>query len=476
MKPHIVIIGGGISGLSAAHRLAALKKTQRFPLDITVLEASDRLGGVIKSEKKNDYIIEHGPDSLIDQASALSLCQELGLADQLVPTDHRYRRAFIAFKGKLHAIPKGFAMIAPADFISFATSSLFTVPGKLRALMDLILPKRSDNDKEETAADFIKRRLGKEVFDRAAQALVGGIYMADLNQLSAKGAIGRFVEMESKHGSIIRGLLQEDRKHLATASGARYSKFMTLRDGMQGLIDALVNSLTEEHIMLWSQAVSVNYLANKGWQIKLATNDTLRADGVILALPAFQAARLLSGLDTALSDKLTQIENTSSAVVNLLFRRKDIGHSLNGFGFVVPSIENRQILACAFISIKFPKRAAKDNVMLRVFIGGSFMPEHKNLHDDQLKAIALAELSPLLQLQGKPLESWVARYPNSMPHYKVGHLDLIKSIRASVNQWKGLELAGNSYSGIGIPDCIASGERAAESLLESLQNHACARV
>ncbi len=114
--------------------------------------------------------------------------------------------------------------------------------------------------------------------------------------------------------------------------------------------------------------------------------------------------------------------------------------------------------------------------MLRVFIGGSFMPEHKNLHDDQLKAIALAELSPLLQLQGKPLESWVARYPNSMPHYKVGHLDLIKSIRASVNQWKGLELAGNSYSGIGIPDCIASGERAAESLLESLQNHACARV
>jgi protoporphyrinogen/coproporphyrinogen III oxidase len=472
MKPHIVVIGGGITGLSAAHRLVTIKKQTKCPLQITLIEASERLGGVVKSERHSDYVIEHGPDSLIDQPAAISLCKELDLETKILPTNERYRKAFVAFQGKLHEIPKGFSMIAPTDFISFATSSLFSVKGKLRALLDLVLPKRSFNIEDETVAEFVQRRLGKEIFERAAQALIGGIYMADLNELSAKASIGRFVELESKHGSIIRGLLKEDRKQLATASGARYSKFITLDYGMQSLVDALSNSLCDERVMTSSKVTSVNFLPDKSWQIKLAAGNTVRADGVIITTPAFQTAKLLSNLHTSLADKLAAVKTTSSAVVNLLFRRADIGHSLNGFGFVVPSIEKRKILACAFISVKFPKRAPANTVMLRVFIGGSFMPEHRELSDDQLKRLAIAEIKPYLKVRGNPIGSWVCRWPNAMPQYESGHLDLVSAIEADINQLAGLKLAGNSYFGVGIPDCITSGDKAAQSLFETVQNHA----
>ncbi len=472
MKPHIVIIGGGITGLSAAHRLLISKKQTNCPLQITLIEASDRLGGVIKSESHGDYVIEHGPDSLIDQPAALSLCKELGLASKILPTNERYRKAFVAFQGKLHEIPKGFSMIAPTDFISFATSSLFSVNGKLRALLDLVLPKRSCDSDDETVASFVQRRLGKEIFERAAQALIGGIYMADLNELSAKDSIGRFVELESKYGSIIRGLLKEDGKQLATASGARYSKFITLEYGMQSLVDALSNSLRDERVMTSSTVTSVNFLADKSWQIKLAAGDTIRADGVIITTAAFQTAKLLSNLDTSLADKLACVKSTSAAVVNLLFHRSDIVHSLNGFGFVVPAIEKRKILACAFISVKFPKRAPANTVMLRVFIGGSFMPEHRELSDEQLKYLAVSEIEPYLKVRGNPIGSWVSRWPDSMPHYKVGHFDLVSAIEANIDLLTGLKFAGSSYCGVGIPDCIASGEKAAKDLFETVQNHA----
>jgi protoporphyrinogen/coproporphyrinogen III oxidase len=472
MKPHIVIVGGGITGLSAAHRLAAIKKKTKLPLEITLIEASERLGGVINSEKYDDYIVEHGPDSLIDQPAAISLFKELNIATKVVPTNQFHRQAFVAFQGRLHKIPKGFAMVAPSDIFSFATSSLFSVNGKLRALMDLVIPKCTSTSTDETVANFIQRRLGKEIFERAAQPLVGGIYMADLNQLSAKASLKRFVEMERKHGSIIKGLLKEDRKHLATASGARYSKFLTLDRGMQSLVDALSNSLIGERILLSSKALSVSYRTDKSWQIKLANEDSLRADGVIITIPAFQAAKLLENVDSSLASNLAALENTSSAVVNLLFHKQDIGDSLDGFGFVVPEIERRKILACAFISVKFPGRARENEVMLRVFIGGSFMPEHQELSNEQLKDLAVAELKPYLKLHGDPIKSWVARWPNSMPHYQTGHLERVRSIEMSIDQLPGIELAGNSYSGVGIPDCIVSGEKAAQSMLETIGNHA----
>ena len=472
MKPHIVIIGGGITGLTAAYRLATIKKKLKLPLEITLIEATDRLGGVISSQKYDDYVVEHGPDSLIDQPVAINLFRELDLTTGIVPTNKNNRQAFIAFQGKLHKIPKGFAMIAPSDLVSFASSSLFSVGGKIRALMDLVIPKRSEVSGDESVAEFIQRRLGKEIFERAAQSLVGGIYMADLNQLSAKASLKRFVEMERNHGSIIRGLLKEDRTQLATASGARYSKFVTLTHGMQSLVDKLSDSLNNERILLSSNALSISYCNDRSWQIKLANEDSLRADKVIVAVPAFQAAKLLENIDSSLAANLAAIENTSSAVVNLLFNKQDIGHSLDGFGFVVPETERRKILACAFISVKFPGRARANEVMLRVFIGGSFMPEHKELSDEQLKDLALSEIKPYLQVRGIPIKSWIARWPHSMPHYLKGHLERISSIETVINQLPGIELAGSSYNGVGIPDCIASGERAAECILESIGNHA----
>jgi protoporphyrinogen/coproporphyrinogen III oxidase len=241
---------------------------------------------------------------------------------------------------------------------------------------------------------------------------------------------------------------------------------------MQSLVDALSYSLRDERVMTSSKVTSVDILADKSWQIKLAAGDTIRADGVIITTPAFQTAKLLSNLHGPLADNLASIKNTSSAVVNLLFRRSDIGHSLNGFGFVMPTIEKRKILACAFISVKFPNRAPANSEMLRVFIGGSFMPEHRELSDEQLKHLAVSEIEPYLKVRGNPIGSWVSRWPDSMPHYKVGHFDLVGAIEAHIDLLTGLKLAGNSYCGVGIPDCIASGEKAAKDLFETIQNRA----
>ncbi|HKE59042.1 MAG TPA: protoporphyrinogen oxidase [Pyrinomonadaceae bacterium] len=480
----IVIIGAGISGLAAANRLVELSQTTQQPIQLALLEASDRLGGTILTERHDGFLLERGPDSFIsEKPEAVALAHRLGLESRLLQTNAGQRRSFIVRQGKLRAVPEGFQLLAPSRMWPFITSNIFSFEGKLRMAGDLLLPrkKRTVAD-DESLADFVRRRLGREALERMAQPMVGGIYTANPETLSLRATLPRFLELEQEHRSIILGMWRRGRSQSpaekAGTSGARYSLFLSFDDGIQVLIDALAKKLTgypvgQDGVQV---ALRVNTRADKveqnfgrsgsAWKVTTDWGDTLEADAVCLALPAYQAASLLQRMNRQLIDALKQIKYASTATINLAYRRSDIKHSLNGFGFVVPFIERRSVLACTFSSVKFPGRAPDDHVLLRVFVGGALQPELLELEESKMLAKVRADLRALLGIEREPLFTKVTTWSNSMPQYEVGHLERVKLIEETLNELPGLTLCGNAYRGAGIPDCIRSGETAAEKMMQ----------
>jgi oxygen-dependent protoporphyrinogen oxidase len=465
----IVIIGGGITGLSAAHRLIELRSEKNLPIEVVLLEGDGRVGGTIATQRLDGFLIEEGADSFITtKPCVLSLCKRIGLDSSLIQTNDAYRRTFVIHRGRLIPIPEGFLMIAPTRFLPFLTSSLFSWRGKLRMMMDLVMPRASRRE-DESLASFVTRRFGREALERAAQPLIGGIYTADPELLSLRATMPRFLEMEREHGSVIKAMLYEQRstqKRQGEDSGARYSLFMSLKDGMQTLVDTLAARLPQGAIQL-NQRVKSLVRANRGWNV-ITDDARLDADGVIIAIPAHHAAALSEGFDSSLSADLAKIQYASSAVVSLAYRCEDIPHPLNGFGFVVPIIEKRAIIACSFSSVKFAGRAPEGGALLRCFVGGAMQPEIYEWDDRALVEAAHKEMRDLLGITAAPLFAFVHRYPKSMPQYPVGHLQHIAQINAKVSKHRGLALSGNAYGGVGIPDCIRAGEAAAEALVMCL--------
>ncbi len=481
-RHRFVVVGGGISGLAAAHRLGELASELRLPIDVLLVEASNRLGGSISTRSYGDFIIESGADSFITQKPwALDLCRRVGLADRIIETNDCNRRTFVAFRGRLHPLPDGFIMLAPTKWRSFLKSSLFSWFGKLRMAMDLLLPRRKEMA-DESLSSFVRRRFGQEALERVAQPMIGGVYTADPEKLSMLATFPRFLEMEQSSGSVIRGLVEVDasrrqqdaqlqgdsgaseRTH--AESGARYSMFVSLDEGMQVLVDSLAGKIPRDSLRL-GVAVSnvVPSEATGGWEIALASGASLTATGLILATPASVTARLTADFDEALASDLASIPLASSAVLNLIYARKDIPHQLDGFGFVVPAIEKRSIIACSFTNVKFSGRAPEGKVILRVFMGGALQPDVYGLTDHDMEAAARADLECYLGVKAAPLSVSLTRHPNSMPQFQVGHLALVSRIESRIRTHPGLALAGNAYRGVGIPDCIHSGESAAEALL-----------
>jgi oxygen-dependent protoporphyrinogen oxidase len=468
MSARVVIVGGGIAGLSAAYRLTIEKKKRADAFEIVLVEASDHLGGVIKSQSQDGYVIEHGPDSFVlDKPWAHDLCQDLGLGHELIPLNEGDRRAYVAINNKIHPLPDGFFMIAPTQLLPFVTSPIFSLAGKLRAGLDLVLPK-GEGLGDESVAQFIRRRLGNELFERAGQPLVGGIYMGDAERLSATCAIPRFVQLEQRHGSIIRGLLREKKSQAHLASGARYSLFASLKGGIGSLVERLVQALAEERVLLNAPVQEVLRSPEHGFRLKMANQETLLADGLILALPAPQAAKIVGSLSAKLADALASIECVSSLVVNLLFSEQQVDCPEDLVGLVVPAQEGAQMLAASFISKKFSNRAAGRMIMVRVFMGGALRPELMNKPDHQIATLAVKELQTYLGFKGQPINTYISRWPQSMPQYQAGHTKLVAQIGHWVREFSGLALAGNCYQGVGIPDCILSGQTAAEEVLESM--------
>jgi protoporphyrinogen/coproporphyrinogen III oxidase len=463
-QPRVAVIGGGISGLAAAHRIFELSRDHRRPVEIRLFEAGERLGGVVKTERRDGFVLEHGPDTFLSEKPAgLQLCERLGITGRLINTQEQFRRTYVAFGGALHPLPDGFSLMAPTRLTPLATSGLFTFGGKLRMALDLVLPRREMED--ESLESFVTRRLGRQAMERVAQPLVGGIYTADPATLSLAATMPRFLQLERDHGSIIRGLRAESRTSEATrqASGARWSLFLSFADGMETLVHGLRERLPRNSI-LCGRAVRSIARRDTGWQL----DDGETFDAVVVALPAPLAGRTLRGVDAALAADLESIRYASSAVVNLAYPRELIPHPLDGFGFVVPHVENRKIIACSFSFMKYARRAPAGFALLRAFVGGALGAELSNLPDDDMIAAVRGELRDILGVAAAPSLALVSRYPDSMPQYQVGHLRRLRRIEKRVAALPQLQLAGNAYRGVGIPDCIASGERAAEAIFPGL--------
>ena len=463
----VVVVGGGIAGLSAVHRL--LESDSTGP-EVTLLEGTDRFGGTIRTIEREGCLIELGPDSFLSSKPWLTnLAERLGVADRIIPTAGTHRRSHVVYRGKLHPLPEGFLMMAPTRFWPMVTTSLFSWPGKARCALDLFLP-RGDPSSEESLGSFVRRRFGDEVLERVVQPLIGGIYAGDPDTLSLQATIPRFLEMETRHRSVIKAMIAQrratakGRKRSSVDSGARYGELVSFDRGMESIVQALVSSIPPDARHTRSNVATLKREANR-WELTCSDGRRFDADGVILALPARKAAVLLRGTDSGLHDELTDIPHASTAVVNLVYPRSEVPHPLDCFGFVVPAAEDRKIIACTFSSVKFPNRAPDGLVLLRAFIGGAGQQDMVHLDDDEMLRAVRSELRDLMGIETAPRHTLLARYPDAMPQYLVGHNQRMKRIESLLKKHPRLALAGNAYRGVGLPDCVHSGELAAEKVL-----------
>jgi oxygen-dependent protoporphyrinogen oxidase len=490
----IAVIGAGIAGLAAAHRLLELNPSCL----ITLFEASDRLGGVISTINRRGFQVERSSDNFITTVPwGVTLCKRLGLAEQLIQTNPAYRRTFVVRAGRLHRLPEGFLMMAPTRLWPLAVTPLLSPLGKLRAALEYFIPPRKDPS-DESMASFVRRRLGREVFQRLVEPLVSAVYAADMEKLSLLATLPRFREMELKHGSLIRAMRRQKKMnpHAGSESGARYSMFVTLRDGLKSLVDALAARLPVDAIRLNTKVEQLRRIENK-WRVWTSSphpnplpkgegtvNDLPKGEGtsdnlikgqgtsdfeaVIIAASSSLSASLLAETDASLSAELAAISHQGTAIVSLGYNDRQVGHPLDGMGAVVPAIEQSPILAISFSSRKYAHRAPEGNTLLRVFVGGARHPELAEMPDEQLLPLVRRHTEKLLHIQGDPVFFDVAHWPRTMPQYHVGHKDLIKRIEARTASLPHLQLAGNAYHGVGIPDCIHGGELAAERILTAI--------
>ncbi len=465
-RKRVIVIGAGITGLAAAHRMRELAGD----VDVTVLEAGPRAGGVLETVRRDGYLIEHSADNFITNVPwAIDLCRRIGLGDELISTSTEQRGALVVHRGKIERVPAGFMLMAPARLWPMLTTPLLSPLGKLRLLAEWFIPRRKSAG-DETLAAFARRRLGREVFENIVQPLVGGIYTADPEKLSLAATLPRFLEMERKHGSLIRAArAAENPPTQGAESGVRYGLFYTLRDGLTSLVERLVEKLPPGSLRLNAPVQSLRRDVTNAWQVTLASGELLAADAVIVAVGAPQAARLIGDVDETAAKLLGQIEYAGTSIVSLVYRRSEITRPLDAFGFVVPAVEKRRILAGSFSSLKFAGRAPEDQVLVRVFIGGALQRELAELPDDELRRIATEELRDLIGARGEPLLVDIARWPASMPQYHLGHTALVAAIEAAAARHRGLALGGSAYHGVGIPHCIHSGEQAAERMLAALR-------
>jgi oxygen-dependent protoporphyrinogen oxidase len=459
----VAVIGGGFAGLAAAHRIIELAPATQ----VVLFEASDRLGGVVRTEDQQGFLIEHGADMFTTREPwALDLCRRVGLADELINTNTEHARAFVLRRGRLYPVPEGFTLMTPGRFWPLARSGLLSISGKLRMAAEYFVPRR-DSSADESLASFVTRRLGREAYERLVQPLIGGIYTADPTRLSMQAALPAFVDMERQHGSLIRAVRRSRAGGSAEKSaGARYGMFVAPRRGMESFVRAIASRLPPGSIHLQASVQSLASNEGNGWEIHTSGgNQADPFDAAIVATPAYRAAAILQAAAPQLARELDAIEYASAAIVALAFPRDQIKHPLDGFGLVVPQSEHRRILAASLSSVKFVGRAPAGAVLIRVFIGGACQGELVDLGDDELIQLAHAELRELLGVSGTPLVSRLIRWRRAMPQYTIGHLDRVAQIERELAGLPNLALAGNAYRGVGIPFCVHSGEQAAEKVV-----------
>jgi oxygen-dependent protoporphyrinogen oxidase len=474
--PHITIIGGGIAGLATAFYLQKKSREAGLSIDYTLIEQAPRFGGkIITDSTAEGFIIEGGPDSFITQKPwGTQLCRDLGVADRLIPTNDHRRDVYVVNHGRLAPFPGGFRLAIPTEFIPFALSPLISPWGKLRMGMDLFIPPRQE-DGDESLASFFRRRLGSEAVDKIAGPMMGGIYTADPERLSIKSTFPMFVEMEQKYGSLIKAMQasKKNRPQPSSSNGKPPAMFTSLRGGMDELVETIVDQL-EGDLRPGCRVAGLRH-RSPGFEVMFdpADSPSLSTDAVVLAVPAYAAATLVESLEPELAQKFSQVRYVSTANISLAYRYPEIKsqHELNGFGFMIPKSEGRQILACTWTSTKFNYRVPSDGALLRIFVGGDEREHLVNLPDEELVALAQAEVADLMGVSAPPLTHRVFRWRRGNPQYDVGHLERVADMESlAAARLPGLYLTGSAFRGIGIPDCVKSGINTADQLLAYAQN------
>jgi oxygen-dependent protoporphyrinogen oxidase len=498
----VIIVGGGIAGLAAAYRL--MKTAQNT--QITLVESDNRLGGKVVTDRADGFVIEGGPDTFLSyKPRGIGLCRELGIENRLHGTNEKIRRTYVMRKGKLYDLPEGLTGLIPSRFGPMAKSRLISPWGKLRMGMDYFIPPRSPNG-DESLAQFVERRLGRELYDRMIEPLMSGIYAGDGEQLSLGATFPQLRHTELEHGSLVKGMLAAKKKtNSATASrsalnanGKKWAAFVTPETGLAEIVEALQVQLQGVDVRLNARVARVaanaanefTVAANEfaAWQRKerkpaeagsheatlyqvlLDTGETLAADAVILATPAYVTAQLAGDLDPEMAAALRGIPYASTVTLSVAYKLSDIPRLLDGYGYIIPRAEGRSILACTWTSTKFPHRAPEGYGLIRAFIGRAGDDDVLKRTDDELLQMVRDELHNVLGITAEPLLHRIFRWPQAMPQYTLGHLDRIAVIDRRLAEHPGLYVAGNAYRGIGLPDCIASGETAATSAQKYLQS------
>ena len=458
----IAIIGGGISGLSAAFALEEQRKSGT-QLEYVLYEASPRLGGVLRTERIDGCLVEAGPDSFVTEKPwAADLCRALGLGDQLIGSNDADRKTYILTRGHLVEMPDGLMFMVPTKILPTVLSPLFSWKTKVRMTRELFHPPRAV-DRDESVADFVERHYGREMVDRLTDPLLSGVYGGESASLSVRAVLPRFAEMERTHGSLGRAMLAA-RKKMPKAQSKTASLFTSLKQGMQHLAEAVVARLTPQ-ALLTNTPVQAIQREELGWVVSAGMQSD-QFDAVILALPGPAAANALRRVSNELAAELGAVEYSSSITVGLGYDA-EVRHSLPpGFGFLVPRSEGKRLLAATFVHHKFPHRAPEDRALLRCFFAGSNAESVWPLSDDQILGIVRNELQQIIGLRTAPLFARVYKWKSAMAQYSVGHLERLERIERLRQQLPGLTLAGNAYKGIGVPDCVRSGREAAKQALE----------
>lgn len=470
----IVIVGGGISGLTAAYKIKKKSSETNLPIEVLLIEEKKRLGGIFLTEKIDGFLIEGGPDSFeLEKPHTLVLAEELGIADRVIGCNEEAHLTFVFWNNKLWQLPRGLLALAPTRISSILLCPLLSWSGKIRVLLELAISPLGDEDEEISLAEFYKRRLGKEIFDRVVEPLLGSIYACIPETISVKSCWPRALTMEKEHGSLLRGMLAR-RKMASKKTKAEKKKlpvFMTFKQGMSELIETLVEHIGSEAFITGEKVVSLKLNSGqKRFTILLDDGRVITADACILATaPSFATAEIVRNIDPSLADVLLKIPYVSSATISLGYEREKFSHPLRGFGVLVSRQEKLQVKAISWSSTKFAYRASEGYVLIRCFIGTAEDEGIVYQSNEEILKVVKEELKKIMGVNSEPILTKIYRWENSMPQYLLGHEERVRFIEQRLaDKYPGLYLIGNAYRGIGISDCIYNATRVAERAIEFL--------